>query len=86
MFLDIVTGRCDQKTIKIPTYKTAYGMMYRPEWLGQECEGTSLTMERSQNNEFVALGSEDGYMFIYSSETGLARRNAKPSTMHTAEV
>ena len=60
--------------------------MYRPEWLGQDCEGTTLTLEKSQNKEFVTLGSEDGYVFIYSAGTGLPRGKRKPSTKHSAEV
>ena len=61
-------------------------MMYRPGWLGQDCEGTTLALEMSQNKKFVALGSEDGYMFIYSAETGIPRGSTKPSTKHTTEV
>lgn len=87
MFWDIVTGKCDQKTVRSKEYKkTANGVMYRPEWLGQECEGTTLALEKSNDKEFVALGSEDGYMFIYNTETGLPRSNMKPSTKHSAEV
>ena len=87
VFWDIVTGKCDQKTVKTKEYKkTANGMMYRPEWLGQECEGTTLTLEKSPDGQFVAAGSEDGYMFIYGAESGVPRGNIKPSSKHTAEV
>ena len=86
LFWDILTGKCDQKIVKSQNYKTANGMMYRPEWLGQECEGTTLAMEKSPDNNFVTLGSEDGYLFIYNAETGLPPKEVKPSTKHTAEV
>ena len=61
-------------------------MMYRPGWLGPDCQGTTLALERSPNKQFVTLGSEDGYMFVYSSETGLPMGTTKPSTTHTSEV
>ena len=86
MFWDVITGKCDQQIVRSKNLKTANGMMYRPEWVGQECMGTTLAMEKSRNNQFVALGSEDGYMFIYSAETGLPRGTVKPSTKHSAEV
>ena len=87
VFWDIVTGKCDQKTVRNKELKkTANGMMYRPEWLGQECEGTTEALEMSPDRQFVAAGSEDGYVFIYGVESGLPRRNVKPSSKHTAEV
>ena len=62
------------------------GMFYRPEWLGDEYCGTTLAMEVSPDREFLVMGSEDGYMFIYSTATGCPRRKEKPSSKHSAEV
>ena len=77
---DILTGSVDRGR------PCRTGRFYRPEWLHDEYSGITLAMEASPNREFLALGSEDGYMFIYSTETGLPRGGEKPSSKHSAEV
>ncbi|KAL3876006.1 hypothetical protein ACJMK2_033895 [Sinanodonta woodiana] len=83
VFWDIPTGKCDQKPSKVDRVK---GMFYRPDWLGQDCKGTSRAIVQSPNKEFLAVGSEDGYMFLYNTTTGLPLGHMKPSSCHTAEV
>ena len=77
---DIPSGMVDKKK------PVRTGMLYRPSWLGDECRGITLAMEISHDKEFVAVGSEDGYLFIYSMQSGLPRGEEKPSTKHMAEV
>ncbi|KAK3612217.1 hypothetical protein CHS0354_039489 [Potamilus streckersoni] len=83
VFWDIPTGKCDQKPSKVDRAK---GMFYRPDWLGQECQGTSRAIVQSPNKEFLAVGSEDGYMFLYNTTTGLPLGHMKPPSCHTVEV
>ncbi|XP_021358901.1 NACHT domain- and WD repeat-containing protein 1-like isoform X2 [Mizuhopecten yessoensis] len=82
LFWDIPTGKCDQKVSKVEKK----GMMYRPDWMGQDCKGTTLTITQSVNGKYVALGSEDGYLFVYHTDSGLPVQNMAPSSKHTATV
>lgn len=82
VFWDIPTGKCDQKLSK----GSKDGMFYRPTWLGQSCTGANTVFMQSANQKYLACGSEDGYVFIYNSETGLPAEKRKPSTKHNAEV
>ncbi|XP_069125170.1 uncharacterized protein [Argopecten irradians] len=82
LFWDIITGKCDQKVSKVEKK----GMMYRPDWLGQDCKGTTLAITQSRNGKYTALGSEDGYLFVYSTDTGLPVQSKVPSSKHTAAV
>lgn len=79
---DIPTGKCDQKPSKV---KKA-GMFYRPHWLGPDCVGANSVFMESRNHKYLVCGSEDGYVFIYNSETGIPLGGAKPSSKHSAEV
>ena len=82
MFWDIPTNKCDQKPSKV----SKDGMFYRPSWLGQECVGANNIFIQSGNEKYLACGSEDGYVFVYNSESGLPVEKKKPSTRHNAEV
>ncbi|XP_033743447.1 uncharacterized protein LOC117329553 [Pecten maximus] len=79
---DIPTGKCDQKVSKVEKK----GMMYRPDWLGQACKGTTLAITQSSNGKYTALGSEDGYVFVYNTDSGLPVQNIVPSSKHSATV
>lgn len=82
IFWDIPTGKCDQRVTK----GDKKGMMYRPDWIGQECKGTSKALTKSKNGKLVAVGSDDGYVFIWSSDTGFPVEKKVPATKHTAPV
>ena len=82
-FWDIPTGSFDQKTVK--NNKTA-GMFSHAAWLDQDCKGISNALAISRKQEFVVVGSEDGYVMIYDAEIGIPRRRVKPSTRHKADV
>lgn len=82
LFWDIPTGKCDQKVAKAEKK----GMFYRPDWLGQSCNGTSLAIAQSNNQAYVAVGSEDGYLFVYIAESGLPVQRRVPTSKHTAAV
>ena len=80
IFWDVPSGMIDKKK------PCRTGMLYRPSWLGEECWGTTLALENAPNRDFIAVGSEDGYLFIYNAETGMPRGEEKPATKHKAEV
>ncbi|XP_060076678.1 uncharacterized protein LOC132556312 [Ylistrum balloti] len=82
LYWDIPTGKCDQKVCK----SEKKGMMYRPDWLGQDCKGTTLAITQSSNGKYTAAGSEDGYLFVYNTDSGIPVQNMAPSTKHTATV
>lgn len=82
LFWDIPTGKCHRRIGK--TDKK--GMFYRPNWLEQSCSGTSLTVAQSNNQAYIALGSEDGYLFIYTTNSGLPVEERAPTSKHTAAV
>ncbi|KAL4239740.1 NACHT domain- and WD repeat-containing protein 1 [Mactra antiquata] len=82
MVWDIPTGRCDQK----PSKERQIGMFYRPHYCGKNCVGGTSYFIQSTNQKFVASGSEDGYMIVYGSETGIPRGSVKPSTKHNSVV
>ncbi|XP_045212692.2 uncharacterized protein LOC123563752 [Mercenaria mercenaria] len=82
IFWDIPTGKCDQKPSKV----SKDGMFYRPAWLGQDCSGANSIFMQSGHQKYLACGSEDGYVFIYNSESGIPVSRSKPSTRHNAEV
>ena len=79
IFWDVLTGNTERKPCRS-------GMFNRTEWVGQTCSGIVLALEVSPNRNFIVMGSEDGYMFIYSAETGMPREKEKPATKHSAEV
>ena len=88
---DVEGGACDQRMSKMARVP----MMYRPEWLekaeGKEHGGaafgmiTCMAMPRN-NPDFVAVGSEDGWMLIYETLSGLAVKRRKPPTKHKKPV
>ncbi|XP_052688159.1 NACHT domain- and WD repeat-containing protein 1-like isoform X1 [Crassostrea angulata] len=84
IFWDMPTGRCDQKVCKSKNYS----MMYRPRWLENpnDVKGGSKAMEMSKDGHFLAVGSEDGYLFIYHTDSGIPVREKAPATKHTASV
>lgn len=82
VFWDIPTGRCDRQPSKLQKVS----MFFRPAWLGPECTGANRIFMQSADQKFLACGSDDGYMFVYNSETGLPVGNSKPSSKHNAEV
>jgi len=82
MVWDIPTGKCDQKHSK--SMKAA--SFYRPTWLGQDCAGTSRVLEVDPNCGFVAVGSDDGYVFSYDYKSGLPPGHKKPATKHNGKV
>ncbi|XP_062618888.1 NACHT domain- and WD repeat-containing protein 1-like [Saccostrea cucullata] len=77
-------GSCAQRTCK----NKKYLMMNRPSWFDNptNCKGTTKAMVRSKDGMFLALGSEDGYLCIYSIETGYPIGEKLPSTKHSASV
>lgn len=82
MFWDIPTGKADQKLsrdVKEP-------FMYRPTWLGQSCVGTSKALQVDPAVKFAAVGSEDGYVFVYDMTTGTPPGRKKAATKHSGNV
>ena len=82
MFWDIPTGNCDQ-TIDKASRKTK---MYRPNWLGQECQGVNIVFASSPDKHYVAVGSEDGYVFVNGAESGMPVGMKTPSSRHPSPV
>ncbi|RUS89014.1 hypothetical protein EGW08_003261, partial [Elysia chlorotica] len=82
MFWDIPTGNCDQ-TIDKASRKTK---MYRPNWLGQECQGVNMVFASSPDKHYVAVGSEDGYVFVNGAESGMPVGMKAPSSRHPSPV
>lgn len=62
--------------------------MYRPRWLENpnDVKGGSKAMEMSKDGHFLAVGSEDGYLFIYHTDSGIPVGEKAPTTKHTASV
>lgn len=83
VFWDIPTGKCDQKHSKKNAKET---MFYRPAWLGQDCLGTSHVLEVDPAQTFVAVGSDDGYVFAYDFITGLPPGRKRPAVKHNGKV
>lgn len=77
-------GKCDQKVCK----NKNYSMMYRPCWFDEPdaVKGTSKAMEISKNGSLLAVGSEDGYLFIYHTDSGYPAGQKAPATKHSASV
>ena len=82
MFWDIPTGNCDQMMDKA-SRKTK---MYRPNWLGQECQGVNMVFASSPDKHYVAVGSEDGYVFVNGAESGMPVGMKAPSARHASPV
>ncbi|GFO39254.1 NACHT and WD repeat domain-containing protein 1 [Plakobranchus ocellatus] len=82
MFWDIPTGNCDQLMDK-GSRKTK---MYRPNWLGQECQGANMVFAASSDKRYIAVGSEDGYVFINGAESGMPVGMKAPSVRHPSPV
>ncbi|XP_048764016.2 NACHT domain- and WD repeat-containing protein 1-like [Ostrea edulis] len=84
VFWDIPTGKCDQRVCK----NKDKGMMYRPCWFEDMdgVKGTSKAMVQSKDGHLLALGSEDGYLFIYNVESGYPIGQKAPATKHSASV
>lgn len=51
-----------------------------------EIKGTSKAMVVSKDGRFLALGSEDGYLFIFHKESGYPIGQKAPATKHSASV
>ncbi|KAJ8318733.1 hypothetical protein KUTeg_003824 [Tegillarca granosa] len=62
VFWDIPTGKCDQRVTK----SEKKGMLYRPDWVGQDCKGCSLALVQSNDGRMVILaaGSPDNKWFV----------------------
>lgn len=77
-------GKCDQKVCK----NKKYSMMYRPCWFDEPdaVKGTSKAMEISKDSRLLAVGSEDGYLFIYHTDSGYPAGQKVPATKHSASV
>ncbi|XP_041365002.1 uncharacterized protein LOC121380241 [Gigantopelta aegis] len=83
IFWDIPTGKCDQWMSK----SKKLVMLYRPDWTGGDrCTGVNTCLSQSRDKTFIAVGSEDGYLFIYNSESGLPVGMKAPSTKHPSMV
>ena len=69
---DLDKGSCDQGMIK----GTKIPMLYRPGWIegdedyGKICSGKTTCMELSNNGRVLGIGSEDGYLLAYDTQTG----------------
>ncbi|XP_063447169.1 NACHT domain- and WD repeat-containing protein 1-like [Mytilus trossulus] len=79
-FWDIPTGKCDYRIIK----KEKLGFLYQPKHL--EEPPYILNMECSQDGLCVAGGSEEGYMLIWETKTGLPAGGNEPKKRHLASV
>uniref|UniRef100_A0A2C9K456 DUF4062 domain-containing protein n=1 Tax=Biomphalaria glabrata TaxID=6526 RepID=A0A2C9K456_BIOGL len=82
VFWDIPTGNCDQMMCKSPR-KTK---MYRPDWLGQDCVGSNDIITMSTDRRYVAVGSQDGYVFVYDGESGMPVGMKAPTSRHPSPV
>ncbi|XP_021358893.1 uncharacterized protein LOC110453957 isoform X1 [Mizuhopecten yessoensis] len=82
LFWDIPTGKCDKKMSKVERK----GMMQRPDWLGQDSGSTPLTIAQSSNGKYLALGSDNGYILIYTVDSGLPVTKGSPRSKHTTSV
>ncbi|XP_033743470.1 uncharacterized protein LOC117329570 [Pecten maximus] len=82
LFWDIPTGRCDKKMSKVERK----GMVSRPDWLGQDVNSTPMTLAQSNNGKYLALGLEQGYVFIYSTDSGLPITKESSCSKHTTSV
>ncbi|KAL8575770.1 hypothetical protein ACOMHN_004957 [Nucella lapillus] len=81
VFWDIPTGKCDQRISK-SARKT---MFYRPDYV-RSAAGANISVAPSPQKNFLAAGSEDGYMFVYEYESGLPVGMKAPATKHQAPV
>ena len=81
IFWDIPTGKCDQRIGK-SSRKT---MFYRPDWV-KAAAGANVSLAPSPGNQLLAVGSEDGYMFVYEYESGMPVGMKAPATKHDAPV
>jgi len=61
-------------------------MIYRPDWCGENCVGINTCYAQAKGHDFLAVGSQDGYLIVYGAESGLPRGLTAPSTRHRAEV
>ncbi|XP_059176942.1 uncharacterized protein LOC131956487 [Physella acuta] len=82
LFWDIPTGNCDHMMCKSPRQTK----MYRPDWLGQECVGSNDVITMSRCRKYVAVGSRDGYLFVYDGETGMPAGMKAPASKHPSPV
>lgn len=84
MFFLFCKGRCDLKVCMSKNYS----MMYRPRWLDNpnDVKGGSKAMEMSKDGHFLTVGSEDGFLFIYHTDSGIPVGQKAPATKHSASV
>ncbi|XP_048248137.1 NACHT domain- and WD repeat-containing protein 1-like isoform X1 [Haliotis rufescens] len=83
IFWDIPTGKCDQQMSK----GKKLVMVYRPDWTGDsQCKGANTCFVHPPKQQFLAVGSEDGYLIIYGFESGLPVGMKAPPTKHNKEV
>ncbi|XP_046576157.1 NACHT and WD repeat domain-containing protein 2-like [Haliotis rubra] len=83
VFWDIPTGKCDQQMSK----GKKLGMVYRPDWAGEsQCKGANTCFVQPPKQQFLAVGSEDGYLIIYGFESGLPVGMKAPPTKHNKAV
>jgi hypothetical protein len=81
IFWDIPTGKCDQRNNR----STRKGMFYRPDWV-KAASGANIAIAKSSSKNLMAVGSEDGYMFVYEHESGMPVCMKGPATKHQAPV
>ena len=60
-------------------------MFYRPDWV-KAAAGANVSLAPSPGNQLLAVGSEDGYMFVYEYESGMPVGMKAPATKHDAPV
>ena len=83
IFWDIPSSKCDQWMSK----SKKLVMLYRPDWTGgDKCTGSTVCLAQSRDGTFIAVGSQDGYLFVYNSESGLPVGMKAPSTKHPSMV
>ncbi|XP_069125172.1 protein qui-1-like [Argopecten irradians] len=82
LFWDIPTGKCDKKISKVERK----GMVTRPEWLAQDVNSTPITLVISSNGKHLALGLEEGYVFLFSTETGQPITKKSSCSKHATSV
>ncbi|XP_053389724.1 uncharacterized protein LOC123563616 [Mercenaria mercenaria] len=83
VFWDIPTGRCDRNK---PSKLQKKPMFYRPAWIGRGNTVATRLVVQSADKKYVICGSDDGYVFVYDSQTGLPVCNRKPLSKHNAKV
>lgn len=82
IFWDIPTGKADQKVTK----GEKYGFCYRPDHAPKSGDGTSLSLKRSPDGNYIVVGSEDGFLIVWEADTGFPVGRKEPKKRHTASV